>query len=145
MAYQIHENHMDDEHIVFIGVDKVGRAFADGLQSNLNEISPLKTSVYTILLDKENPLSKGISIDGELAEITRHPIILCDDVLNTGKTLTYSLSLLLNYHLKRVETAVLILRSYSTFPIYATYKGYQLATTINDHVKVVPGEGVFLS
>jgi pyrimidine operon attenuation protein/uracil phosphoribosyltransferase len=84
-------------------------------------------------------------VDGDLNEITKYPIILCDDVLNTGKTLAYSLSKFLSWEVKKIETAVLILRSYSQFPIYATYKGYQLSTTINEHVNVVPGEGVFLN
>jgi len=145
ISYQIHENHLEEDQIVMIGVDIGGRFLADQINSFLSEISNLKVSCYTLKLDKEMPLSKDITIDGDIEELTKYPIILCDDVLNTGKTLTYSLSKLLMWDLKKVETAVLVLRSYSKFPIHANYKGYQLATTINEQVNVVPGKGIFLT
>lgn len=145
IAYQIHENYLEQEKLFLIGVDIGGRVLADQFKEYLKDISSIEVDCSTIILDKESPLSRQITIDGDLDEITKHPIVLCDDVLNTGKTLTYCLSKLLMWDLKRIETAVLILRSYSQFPIYATYKGYQLATTINEHVKVVPGEGVYLN
>ena len=71
-------------------------------------------------------------------------VILCDDVLNSGRTLAYSLTKLLTLKVKKVETAVLVLRTHGRFPIYANYKGYELSTTIKEHVEVRPGDGVYL-
>ena len=144
MAYQIYENNMG-EKIALIGVDHGGRQLAESIDSTLTEISGKKSSCYTILLDKENPLSKEISLDAYVSELEGKSVILCDDVLNTGRTLAYSLSKLLSLKVKKVETAVLVLRTHGQFPIYANYKGYELSTTINEHVQVIPGEGVFLS
>jgi len=45
----------------------------------------------------------------------------------------------------KVETAVLVLRTHGRFPIYANYKGYELSTTIKEHVEVRPGGGVYLN
>ena len=64
-------------------------------------------------------------------------LILADDVLNTGKTLAYSLKSFLNRGVKKIETAVLVNRKHSLFPISATYTGYELSTTLTDHVQVV--------
>ncbi|MBC6408997.1 MAG: phosphoribosyltransferase [Ekhidna sp.] len=144
MAYQIYENNMEEE-IALIGVDNGGRKLAERIDVTLTEISGEKSICYTILLDKENPLSKEISLDAAISELEGKTIILCDDVLNTGKTLAHSLSRLLLLKVKKVETAVLVLRAHGKFPIYANYKGYELSTTINEHVQVIPGEGVFLS
>jgi len=143
MAYQVYENNMEEE-IVLIGVDNGGRKLAENLDLALTDTFGKKSTCHTILLDKENPLSREISLDTAISELEEKSIILCDDVLDTGKTLAYSLSKLLSLGVKKVETAVLVLRMHGKFPIYANYKGYELSTTINEHVRVIPGEGVFL-
>jgi len=144
MAYQIYENNMGGE-IALVGVDQGGRSLAENINLTLTEISGKRSSCHTILLDKENPLSKEISFDGSISELEGKSVILCDDVLNTGKTLAYSLSKLLSLNVKKVETAVLVLRTHGKFPIYANYKGYELSTTLNEHVQVIADKGVFLS
>ena len=42
--------------------------------------------------------------------------------------------------------AVLVNRSHKRFPVLANYMGYELSTTIDEHVEVVleEGKGVFL-
>ncbi|MEQ9405248.1 MAG: phosphoribosyltransferase family protein [Cyclobacteriaceae bacterium] len=144
ISYQILENNMDEE-VVFVGVDSGGKKFADQLRNSLKKISDKKPECFTITIDKENPLSQEISMDGSLEKLTDRAVILCDDVLNSGKTLAYSLGKILTVNVKKVETAVLVLRSHGRFPVHANYKGYELSTTINEHVEVRPGEGVFLT
>ena len=144
VAYQIHENNMNEE-VMLVGVDKGGRKLADQINETLSKISGNQSSCYTITLDKEDPLLNDISIDGEISELEGKTVVLCDDVLHTGRTLSYCMAKLLAYKVNKVETAVLILRSHARFPVYATYKGYELSTTIREHVEVKPGEGVFLS
>lgn len=144
IAYQIYENNMNNE-VVLVGVDSGGRKLADQINGTLAEISGKKSICHTISLDKENPLNKDILIDGDVSDLKDKTVILCDDVLNSGRTLAYSLTKLLTLHVKKVETAVLILRTHGRFPIYANYKGYELSTTIKEHVEVRPGDGVFLN
>ena len=48
---------------------------------------------------------------------------------------------------KKIETAVLVDRSHKLFPISSDYVGYELSTTLNDHIEVIldPGKfGVYL-
>ncbi|SNT02175.1 pyrimidine operon attenuation protein / uracil phosphoribosyltransferase [Ekhidna lutea] len=144
IAYQIYENNMNDE-VVLVGVDSGGRKLADQINITLAEIAGEKAVVHTISLDKENPLNKDILLDGDVSDLKNKTVILCDDVLNSGRTLAYSLTKLLTLRVKKVETAVLVLRTHGRFPIYANYKGYELSTTIKEHVEVRPGDGVFLN
>lgn len=144
IAYQIYENNMKDE-VVLVGVDTGGRDLADQINKTLGEIAGKKSICHTISLDKEKPQSKDILIDGDVSDLKAKTVILCDDVLNSGRTLAYSLSKLLALEVKKVETAVLVLRTHGRFPIYANYKGYELSTTIKEHVEVRMNDGVYLS
>ncbi len=144
IAFQIHENNMD-EAVMLVGVDNGGRRLADEINKTLVDISQAHSGTYTINLDKEDPLINDIAIDGKIEDLENKTVVLCDDVLNTGRTLSFCMAKLLAYKVRKVETAVLVLRSHARFPIYATYKGYELSTTIKEHVEVRPGEGVFLS
>lgn len=144
IAYQIHENNMNED-VVLVGVDIGGRKLADQINKTLKEVSGKKSNCHTISIDKDNPLSTDILIDGNSSDLDAKTVILCDDVLNSGRTLAYSLTKLLSLNVKKVETAVLVLRTHGRFPIYANYKGYELSTTLKEHVEVKPGEGVYLS
>ncbi len=144
IAYQIYENNMGDE-VALVGVDSGGRTLAEQIDKTLAEISGKKSVCYTISLDKDNPLKEDIEIDGDISDFKNKTVILCDDVLNSGRTLAYSLTKLLGFKVKKVETAVLVLRTHGRFPIYANYKGYELSTTIKEHVEVRLGDGVYLS
>lgn len=144
IAYQIYENNMNEE-VVLVGVDSGGKMLADQINNTLVEIAGKKSICHTVSLDKENPLSQDIFIDGDVSNLKNKTVILCDDVLNSGRTLAYSLTKLLTLKVKKVETAVLVLRTHGRFPIYANYKGYELSTTIKEHVEVRLGDGVYLS
>lgn len=144
IAYQIHEHTMDEE-VVMVGVDKAGMKFAELLSATLKQIAKKSSPCYKLTMDKENPLSSEIKLDGEIADLEGKSVILCDDVLNSGRTLAHALGKILTVDVKKVKTAILVLRSHSRFPIYANFKGYELSTTINEHVKVDLNRGVFLT
>ena len=145
IAYQIHENNMEED-IVLVGVDDGGRKFAESLREVLLSVSDQKVVCSTIEIDKENPLSQEIElVDGSFEELEDKIIILCDDVLNSGRTLAYSMSKVLSVNVKKLEIAILVLRNHSRFPVYAKYRGYELSTTINEHVSVDLEKGVFLT
>ncbi len=144
IAYQIYENNMDEE-IVLVGIDGGGKKFATLLAESLKKISRKTSKCFTISINKENPLDKDIKFNGSDDDLVDKSVVLCDDVLNSGKTLAYSLSTLLSVKVKKLTTAVLVLRSHGRFPIYANYKGYELSTTINEHVRVDLNRGVFLT
>lgn len=137
IAFEIHENNFQEKHIVLAGIFDKGYTLAKLLQQQLQLISDANIILVRIDLDKLAPTQSEIKLDYELDKLKRLPIILIDDVLNTGRTLAYSLKPFLNIAVKKIETAVLVNRSLTQFPISCKYTGYELSTTIDDHVEVI--------
>ncbi|MCS6821001.1 MAG: phosphoribosyltransferase family protein [Microscillaceae bacterium] len=141
IAYQIYENNFDETHIVFAGIEGSGYTLAKMLLQEFSQISKIETTLAQILINKQNPSQSEIQLVPINKEMIKDKvIILCDDVLNTGKTLVYSLRCFINTNVKKIQTAVLVDRQHHNFPISADYVGYQLATTLQEHVKVTLNE-----
>lgn len=143
IAFQIYENNFG-KSIVLVGVAPGGLVIASKIKNILEEISNQKVSNFSIEVEKKNPLSEEIKLDATSSDLNGKAIILCDDVLNSGRTLAYCVRKILAFDVEKIQTAVLVLRTHSQFPIYANYKGYELSTTINEEVRVEDGNGVFL-
>ena len=103
-------------------------------------MSPLKVIQVKVSLDKETPEQGEVTLDVELASLKKRSIVLIDDVLNTGRTLAYGMKPFLSIEVRSIEVAVLVNRSHPKFPIQPQYTGYELSTTLNEHVSVVLGE-----
>ena len=68
--------------------------------------------------------------------LSGHSVILVDDVVNSGKTIMYSLHSILSYDLKKLMVAVLVDRKHKSFPIASDIVGHSIATTLQDHIEV---------
>ncbi len=136
IAYEIYENNFDEKEIVFVGVERMGYIFAELLVTEYKLISKQKTELIKLLLDKYSPLQSEIKLVGDYP-IKNKVVILVDDVLNTGRTLVYSLKPFINIEIKKLQTAVIIDRNYKSFPVSADYVGYALSTTLKEHIKVI--------
>jgi pyrimidine operon attenuation protein / uracil phosphoribosyltransferase len=149
IAFEIYENNVDESTLVIAGVKGQGYTFAQQLAVVLEEISPIEATPVLIDFDKSMPYENPVTFDCDERFLENKTIIVVDDVLNTGRTFSYSLSPFLSIPVKRVQVAVIVNRDYRRFPILADYVGYALATTINDHVVVVLDDesemGVYLS
>ena len=147
IAYEILERNIQEKEIVFAGIFDKGYEFAEILINEFNSICELKTSLVKVTLDKLAPLQSEISLDVDLSQLQNKTIILTDDVLNTGRTLAYSLKPFLNCEIKKLETAVIVDRGHKSFPISADYIGYSLSTSLKEHIQVELGDkiGVYIS
>ena len=147
LAWQIYENNYSESKIIIAGIDNRGVELSKRISKVLNTISKIKTQNITISLDKDKPLSSLIDISVDLSNIQGNVVILIDDVLNSGRTLSYAAKELLSVDLKKLSTLVLVDRNHNSFPIKADYVGLTLSTTVHDHVNVLFGssEGVYLS
>ena len=67
-------------------------------------------------------------------------VVFIDDVMNTGSTLIYAINQILPFKPKEVQIGVLIERNFNNFPVLPNYKGLQLSTSKNEHVKVEIGK-----
>lgn len=148
MAYQIYEKNWNVQEIVLAGIESGGYLFAQRLAKELTEISPLQVIIVKITLDKFQPVQSEVILDVDIQTLQNKVIILIDDVLNTGRTLAYSLRPFLKISVEKLQTAVLVNRNHAKFPIAADFVGYVLATTLQDHITVILSndekEGVYL-
>ena len=136
IAHEILEQNFKEQEIVFVGVVDLGYVFAEMLQTFFNEISDIPTRLVKIELDKRAPLQSEIVLDCGLTDLKDKVVILADDVLNTGRTLAYSIKPFLSVEIKKLQTAIIVDRGYHTFPIGADYVGYSLATTTQENIVV---------
>lgn len=135
MAIEIAENmDGDDSGVILIGIAHNGLAMAERIKMLLGQYYSAPIDIVSLSMNKDKPenilLSKDIDFDDK-------NIVLIDDVINTGKTLLYALKPLLHYYPKKIQTLVMIERMHKLFPIKPDYVGLSLATTLQDHIKVV--------
>ena len=136
IAYQIYESNSNEKEIVLAGIEGNGMYFAKQIATVLKKISPLDIILCEVLINKKKPLnSVSTSISAE--QYKNKPLVLVDDVLNSGSTLIYGIKHFLDVPLKRFKTAVLVNRNHKKYPVKADFKGISLSTSIKEHVEVV--------
>jgi len=136
MAFEIYEHNFKEKNIVIAGIDGQGYTLAKFLAKEVGAISPVEVKLVKVRLDKTAPQQSDVTLDCDLKEIRKKCVILVDDVLNTGRTFAYGMKPFLSVEVKKIETAVLVNRSHTLFPIYPQYTGYELSTTLKEHVEV---------
>jgi len=140
MAYEIYENNFSEKAIVLAGIDGQGYALAQLLAKEITAISPLTVVTARVSVDKVAPEKSEATLDIKPDELKKKSVVLVDDVLNTGRTLAYAMKPFLSGGVKKIEVAVLVNRSHTLFPVQPNYAGYELSTTLTEHVEVVLGK-----
>ena len=136
MAFEIYERNVKEKSIVLAGIDGQGYVLAKLLAKEVENVSPIEVKLILLHLDKSAPAQSDITVDCDLKELRKKCIVLVDDVLNTGRTFTYGIKPFLDIEVKKIEVAVLVDRGLTIFPVHAQYTGYELSTTIKDHIEV---------
>ncbi len=136
IAYEILENNLDEKELVIAGIADGGYNLAGLLVKELKEESDFKIRLLKISLDKKTPFKSGIEVDCDVKTLKDKTIIIVDDVLHTGRTFIQSMKPFLEVDVKKIQTVVLVNRNYTLFPVKANYTGYELSTTLSDHVLV---------
>lgn len=148
MSHQINEQFFGYEELIIVGIQKEGYYLASQLEIWLKKENLLKTSLFSLKMEKHTATPPQISFSPELPDLNGKAVLLVDDVLNSGQTLAYALQPLLRFAIPRLLVAVLVERLYRKFPISASITGIQLSTTIEENVVVqLSGpepKGVFL-
>ena len=147
IAFQILESNFSSDEVHLVGIEKNGVVFARRIQAILDEIAPFKTHFSSLTIDKRNPHAP-IRCTQDLHKIKEMPVVVIDDVLNTGSTLMFAVKYLLDFPVSHLKTAVLVNRNHKKYPIKGDFKGISLSTSINEHIEVIfdsDKEGVYLS
>jgi len=149
MAHEIIEANQGIDDVLLIGLQTGGLPVADALAAALNAIAhvdvpvgSLDVAFYRDDIGLRPVLPEAVtdiawSLDGRT-------VVLCDDVLFTGRTIRAALNALSDYGRPRaVQLAVMIDRGHRELPIRPDYVGKNLPTR-RDEVVDVHAEGVDL-
>lgn len=134
IAYQIYENNFQENEIVFAGIWQSGYLFAQMLENEFTKITNRPPQMVKVSLNKTKPTQGDVTLDCSLEKLTNKTVILIDDVLNTGRTLAYSLKPFFDIRIEKLQIAVLVDRSHKKFPVAPDYVGYELSTTLKEHI-----------
>ena len=141
IAYQIYEDNFEESEIYIVGIARGGFIFARLLEAAFNKICSITTHLVEVTLDKENHIKYEMNPVITSQELTNKVVIVADDVLNSGKTLIYSLRPFLDANIKKIRTALLVDRDHKRYPVVADYVGITLSTTLQEHITVNLAKG----
>ncbi|MBN8703259.1 MAG: phosphoribosyltransferase [Bacteroidetes bacterium] len=148
IAFEIYEEHYNEKEIILAALMPNGSKVTHRIAEELKKISPLKIKLLTVDVNKKNILDNEKPID--IAVVANNKVVIVvDDVLNSGTTMMYGVGLFLSAKLKALQTAVLVNRDHTKFPIKTNYVGMSLSTTLQEHISVLLNgkkeEAVYLS
>ncbi len=143
MAGELAESMRGVDELMLIGIRTRGVPMAERLADEVERLEgarpPLGTLDITLYRDDlslvaPKPVVKGTDFPEEIQNRT---LVLCDDVLYTGRTVRAALDALLDFGRPRaVRLAVLIDRGWRELPIHADYVGRKVPTSANEVIKV---------
>ncbi|HEV8116957.1 MAG TPA: bifunctional pyr operon transcriptional regulator/uracil phosphoribosyltransferase PyrR [Thermoanaerobaculia bacterium] len=144
MAHEIAERSRDLPDLTFIGIRTRGVPLATRLAATLGELvkKPFPVGTLDITLYRDDlslvapqPLLKKTEIEFDM---NGRAVVLCDDVLYTGRTVRAALDGLIDLGRPRaVRLAVLIDRGHREIPIEANYVGKSVPTAQREVIKVM--------
>lgn len=136
IAYQLYEDNYKESELFIVGIQDRGYALAKKIEKALLKISKIKTTLFALKVNKDDPLSEEIEINTETKLLKGKVVVVVDDVLNSGKTLMYCLRPFLEVRVKKLRTVLLVDRDHKRYPVRANYVGLRLSTTLKEHVSV---------
>jgi pyrimidine operon attenuation protein/uracil phosphoribosyltransferase len=143
MAGEIAEAHRGTEGLMLIGIRTRGVPLAEALAEEIERLEgerpPIGTLDITLYRDDLSLVApKPVVKESRFPEpIQDRVLVLCDDVLYTGRTVRAALDALLDFgRPKAVRLAVLIDRGWRELPIQADYVGRRVPTSANEVIKV---------
>lgn len=137
MAYEIWEKNYTAKRIILLGIAPKGPSIAHLLKEKLAEIQcPVPAECGVININKEAPSKDNFQLDTPLEPQKGDVVIVVDDVLYTGRTLTTCVMPFVERGFEKVQIAVLVFRDYLKYPIRPDFVGVALASTTLEHVDV---------
>ena len=143
LAHQIVEKTNASEDLALVGIKRRGVPLAERLGILISGIvkRPVATGVLDIQFYRDDLSTHGVRPvvkAGELGlDVVGKHVILCDDVLYTGRTIRAALDALFDHGRPQcVQLAVLIDRGHRELPIEATYVGKHVPTSSREIIEV---------
>ncbi len=143
IAHQIIETTYDIEKFYLGGITGNGFLMAKEISELIRKNSSQEVVVFEIKVNKEKPWSEDITLSIDEKELTGGYILLCDDVLNSGKTMQYALIRFLQQPTLAIKTVAMVDRKHRRYPIKADFVGLSLSTTLKDTVEIISKNGAY--
>ncbi len=144
MAHEIIEQNKGLEKLYLIGIQTRGVPIAERLAKYLHEIEKKKITVgildITFYRDdltriSRQPVIKNTQINFDIENTV---VILCDDVLYTGRTVRAAIDALHDFgRPEAIQLCVLIDRGHRELPIKANYVGKNVPTSKDENIQVL--------
>jgi pyrimidine operon attenuation protein/uracil phosphoribosyltransferase len=135
MAYEILENNIDADEIILAGINNNGLRLAELILAELQNLTKQNLILVSIKLNPASPLLHPVVCSESPSEFLDKPVIVIDDVANTGRTTFYAFKVFMEVLPQKIEVAVLVDRKHKMFPVKVDYVGMTLATTIQENIK----------
>jgi len=143
LAHQIVEKSNGSEDLALIGIKRRGVPLAERLAKLIAGIEkrPVDTGTLDIQFYRDDLSTAGIRpvvTPGAIGfDVAGRDVVLCDDVLYTGRTIRAALDALFDHgRPRRVQLAVLIDRGHRELPIEARFVGRHVQTAANETIEV---------
>jgi pyrimidine operon attenuation protein/uracil phosphoribosyltransferase len=143
LAHEIVEKSNGSTDLALVGIKRRGVPLAQRLGKLISAIEkrPVDTGLLDIQFYRDDLSTAGarpIVTPGAIGfDVNGRDVVLCDDVLYTGRTIRAALDALFDHgRPRRVQLAVLIDRGHRELPIEATYVGRRVPTSSREIVEV---------
>ena len=143
ISHEIIEHNNGVEDLILVGIKTRGVPFAKLIQTNLLSLENVKVPVEEIDITLYRDDLTEINKDPELKEdkinsdVNGKIVVLCDDVLYTGRTCRAAIDAVLKHgRPKSIQFAVVVDRGHRELPIRADYVGKNVPTSHNEIIAV---------
>ncbi|MDB9806027.1 phosphoribosyltransferase family protein [Crocinitomicaceae bacterium] len=143
IAHQILESTYDLKKVYLGGIAGNGILMAKELAELIQLNGKQEVIVFEIKVNKDTPWKDKIELSIDDKELKDGYVLLCDDVLNSGKTMQYALVKILEQPTKAIKTVVMVDRKHRRYPIKADFVGLSLSTTLKERVEIKAKNGVY--
>ena len=143
LAHEIVEKSNGSEEVALIGIKRRGIPLAERLGALISGIEKRSVDVGSLDIqfyrdDLSTAGSRPVVTPGAIGfAVDGRDVVLCDDVLYTGRTVRAALDALFDHgRPRRVQLAVLIDRGHRELPIEASYVGKHVPTSSREIIEV---------
>lgn len=143
LSHEIIEHNNGVNDLILVGIKTRGVPFARIIRDNLKTLEgvdiPLEEIDITLYRDDLTEINSDAKLNKDeiKSDVTGKTVILCDDVLYTGRTCRAAIDAVLKHgRPKSIQFAVIVDRGHRELPIRADFVGKNVPTSHNEVIAV---------